>query len=262
VTNQEQPIEIKRFTPEQQGTGAFDGGRITEIKPIAFPHEPSGARRIGPLFYWAWATAKGYGKIGLHSHKGFEIISYVLKGEIGHRDTLGTISRVKAGGAQLMQTGSGVSHEEETLGSHTEFFQIWFEPDLQEAVKSLPIYREFHQGDFPIRTVDGVTAKSIIGEGSPLSLVAPATMQEISVAPGNRLVRELHKGSSLATLVISGSGYWYAKETDQGLSVNSGDFAIIKATVDANLVLKGEGATILRTAIIEVPVAVPYRLYS
>jgi len=64
MTNQELLIDMKRFTRDQQGTGAFDGGRITEVKPIGFPHEPSGARRIGPLFYWAWATAKGFGKIG------------------------------------------------------------------------------------------------------------------------------------------------------------------------------------------------------
>ena len=140
----------RRYSPEQQGTGAFDGGRITEVKPIGFPHETSGSRRIGPLFYWAWATASGYGKIGLHPHQGFEIMSYVLEGEIGHRDTLGTVSRVKTGGAQVMQTGSGVSHEEETLGKHTEFFQIWFEPNLREAVKRPPTYRELHHEDFPL----------------------------------------------------------------------------------------------------------------
>jgi len=262
MTNQEQLIEMKRFSPDQQGTGAFDGGRITEVKPIGFPHEPSGARRIGPLFYWAWATAKGYGKIGLHPHKGFEIMSYVLDGEIGHRDTLGTVSRVKTGGAQVMQTGSGVSHEEETLGHHTEFFQIWFEPDLQEAVRHSPTYREFHQEDFPVGSKDGVTTKSIIGEEGPVSLVAPVSMQEISVSPGNQLVRTLTKGNSLAALVIAGEGSWYAKEANQRLSVSTGDFAVIEANVDSKLVLQAEGTNHLRTAIVEVPATVPYRLYS
>ena len=69
---------------------------------------------LGPLFYWAWAEAEGYGGIALHPHKAFEILSYALKGEIGHYDALKNRSRVKAGGVPVMETGSGVYHEEET----------------------------------------------------------------------------------------------------------------------------------------------------
>ena len=252
---------MKRFSPDQQGTGAFDGGRITEVKPIGFPGEASGAGRIGPLFYWAWATANGHGKIGLHPHRGFEIMSYVLEGEIGHRDTLGTVSRVKAGGAQVMQTGSGVSHEEETLGNHTNFFQIWFEPDLQEAVKRPPTYGEFHHEDFPVSSKDGVTIKSIIGEEGPVELVAPVQMQEISVLPGRQFVRSLQKGMSLAALTIGGEGTWNALETDQQLSVGLGDFTVIQTNVDTGLALKTEGQNPLRAMIVEVPLKVPYALY-
>lgn len=262
MKNTEPLVTMKRVTPEQQGTGAFDEGRITEVKPIGFPHEPSGAGRIGPLFYWAWATAKGSGKIGLHPHRGFEIMSYVLEGEIGHHDTLGTISRVKTGGAQVMQTGSGVSHAEETLGEHTEFFQIWFEPDLQEAVKRAPTYREFHREDFPIEIKEGVTTKSVIGDGGPVSLVAPVTMQEVSILEGRQLVRVLQKGNCLAALVITGEGSWASKETKKPLSVQPGDLAIIEAAMDSELVLRAEGTNPLRTAIVEVPLSVPYQLYK
>ena len=59
----EEPIQIAFYPPEAQGTGAFDGGRITEFKPIAFPYEGPTVRHVGPLFYWAWASANGYGKI-------------------------------------------------------------------------------------------------------------------------------------------------------------------------------------------------------
>ena len=262
MRNQEQLVSMERISQDQQGTGAFDGGRITEVKPIGFPHEPSGTRRIGPLFYWAWATAKGYGKIGLHPHRGFEIMSYVLEGEIGHHDTLGTVSRVKTGGAQVMQTGSGVSHQEETLGDHTEFFQIWFEPDLGEAVKRVPTYRELHQGDFPTETIDGVTTKFVIGEGGPVSLVAPVAMQDVTILKGKQLSRTLQKGNSLAALVIEGEGIWSSKETDTPLTVHNGDLAIIEAAVDSELVLQAEGQSSLRTAIVEVPVVVPYPLYA
>ncbi len=107
-------LDIKIYPPESQGMGQFDGGRITEIKPVGFPHEGPALKNLGSLFYWAWASANGYGKIALHPHQGFEIMSYALEGEIGHYDTLGNRSRVQA--------GSGISHEEETVGEFNDFF--------------------------------------------------------------------------------------------------------------------------------------------
>ena len=178
------PMDIKIYPPEVQGTGAFDGGRITEIKPLDFPGFPGEGPVVphtGPLFYWAWATAKGYGKIGLHPHRAFEIMSYALKGEIGHYDTMGNRSRVKAGGVQVMQTGSGVSHEEETVGEHNEFFQIWFEPNLKETVRQTPTYAEFRHEDFPVEVRDGVTLKHVIGNGAPISILVEAAMQDILI---------------------------------------------------------------------------------
>ena len=188
-------------------------------------------------------------------------MSYVLEGEIGHRDTLGTVSRVKSGGAQVMQTGSGVSHEEETLGNYTNFFQIWFEPDLQEAVKRPPTYGDFHHENFPVSSKDGVTIKSIIGEEGPVALVAPVQMQEITVLPGREFVRSLKKGMCLAALTIGGEGTWNALETDQQLSVHLGDFAVIQTNVDTGLALKTEGQDHWRAVIVEVPFEVPYPLY-
>ena len=151
----EKSLEITVYPPEVQGTGAFDGGRTTEIKPLGFPGEGPEVAQTGPLFYWAWATAMGYGKIGLHPHQAFEIMSYALQGEIGHYDTMGNRSRVKAGGAQVMQTGSGVSHEEETVSDHNEFFQIWFEPDLKKPCAGHRRMRSFAMKTFPLRFVTG-----------------------------------------------------------------------------------------------------------
>lgn len=127
-------LDLTVYPADQQGTGSFDNGRITEIKPIGFPGDKSAVSRVGPLFYWAWASSHGEAEIALHPHRGFEILSYVLAGELGHYDTLGTRSRVKTGGAQVMQTGSGISHEEKTFGPGGEFFQIWFEPNLRLAL--------------------------------------------------------------------------------------------------------------------------------
>jgi len=140
---------VRIYPPAEQGTGSFDGGRITEIKPIGFAGDGASVVRIGPLFYWAWASTKGPAKIALHPHRGFEIASYVLSGELGHSDTGGHESRVGKGGVHVMQTGSGISHEEQTFES-TEFFQIWFEPDLREAITQPPTYNEASDSELPV----------------------------------------------------------------------------------------------------------------
>lgn len=255
-------VDITVYPPERQGFGGFDGGRITEMKPIGFPGEGSAVTRIGPLFYWAWATSQGYGKIGLHPHRGFEIMSYVLDGEIGHRDTLGTVSQVKTGGAQVMQTGSGVSHEEEFLGSPTEMFQIWFEPELGEAVKRAPTYREIHHEDFPVIQEEGVREKQIIGERAPVSLVADAMMQDVIIEPGISYQRWLLAGKNLAVVAISGKGSWRQVGSDQELAVQARDFAVIQANEDTTMSLRADSTQALRVAIIEVPREVHYSLYA
>jgi len=159
-------LSISVWTPDRQGTGAFDGGKITEIKPIPFPQERGGSNRIGPLFYWAWASARGDGVIGMHPHQGFEIISYVMEGSVGHTDTAGNNRRVSAGGIQAMQTGSGISHQEEMHGDRTEFFQVWFEPDMRAALRQRPRYHDFEDLQIPRATLEsGVEIKRIVGPG-------------------------------------------------------------------------------------------------
>ena len=119
-------MKIRVYTQNEQAKGHFGDGEIVENKPIGFPHEGSVVKRVGPLFYWAWAKSLKTFEIPLHPHSGFEILSYVLQGTVGHRDTLGNLQQVTTGGAQIMQTGSGAYHAEE-LGKDTEMFQIWFE---------------------------------------------------------------------------------------------------------------------------------------
>lgn len=44
-------MKITLYSPDQQAKGAFDGGQITELKPIGFPGEGSAVKRVGPLFF-------------------------------------------------------------------------------------------------------------------------------------------------------------------------------------------------------------------
>lgn len=79
------------------------------------------------------APAAGF---DLHSHRDMEIVSYILEGEIVHRDTLGNHFVVPAGDVQRMTAGTGIWHSEYN-NSSTEplrFLQIWIKPDR----KNLP----------------------------------------------------------------------------------------------------------------------------
>lgn len=257
-------LDIKIYPKEVQGVGEFDGGRITETKPLAFPGEGPNVPNTGPLFYWAWATAKGYGKIGLHPHQAFEIMSYALEGEIGHYDTLGNRSRVKAGGAQVMQTGSGVSHEEETVGDRTEFFQIWFDPNLREMVNQPPTYRELSPEEFPTESRDGVTIKSVIGEAGPIAIKAEAIMKEITISPGHQFTWNLKENYSLAIVTFDGEGLIFDESNGRKNSIQKKDFALVHAKNDSRVSFQVDQIGIegiLKLAIIQIPAKVDYPLY-
>ncbi|MEK9628733.1 MAG: pirin family protein [Nitrospinota bacterium] len=259
MTNNNSSLDIKIYPPEAQAAGQFDGGRITEIKPVGFPNEGPEIENLGPLFYWAWATARGYGKIGLHPHQAFEIMSYALEGEIGHYDTLGNRSRIKAGGAQVMQAGSGISHEEATIGESNEFFQIWFDPNVKKAFHHQPTYHEYKHEDFLIEENEGVTIKTVLGKNSPVLLQTEVSMQDISIKEGYHFQYDLLSGKTLAIVVISGKGILF--DTQQGTKhyVGKKDFILIHAGKDGQVSFQAD--TPFRFAVVEVPSEVNYPLY-
>ncbi len=235
---------VEIYPPEQQGSGAFDGGKITEIKPIPFPQESGGSRRVGPLLYWAWASARGDGVIGMHPHQGFEIISYVMEGAVGHTDTAGNNRRVGAGGIQLMQTGSGISHQEEMYGERTEFFQIWFEPNMRESLQKPPVYLDFKDSDFPREQLEtGATLKRIIGPHGVTQIDAPAVWDEVQIDSNGRYTNELAE-KSLAALVVT-QGKARLTIGDDAFELNRRDFALVKTETIESLILSAieTGAT-------------------
>jgi quercetin 2,3-dioxygenase len=166
-------MPVRIIPKSKQGKGAFNGGQIIENKPVV----PSPDSAIGPfsnLFYWAHAKAVVDSTIGLHPHQGFEICSFVLKGQIRHYDTKAKQwIPLEAGDVQIIRSGNGISHSE-FMAEGSEMFQIWFDPNLNVSLQQPATYDDYRADGFTASTFsDGTTMMQLVGGDSPFSMLTP-----------------------------------------------------------------------------------------
>jgi len=84
---------------------------------------------VGSLVVWnddEIAPGRGF---DLHGHVNMEIISYIRRGAVTHRDSIGSVGLTSAGDVQAMSAGTGIRHSEYNLGQEPlTLFQIWLRP--------------------------------------------------------------------------------------------------------------------------------------
>jgi len=120
---------------------------------------------LGPITYGP-NEAKG---APWHPHRGFETISYILQGEMEHKDSMGNTGSLRAGDIQWMTAGSGIIHDEGPSkamlekGGTVEGFQIWV--NLPADKKMIPpYYQDINKEKIPEIKIGNTKIKVIAGE--------------------------------------------------------------------------------------------------
>ncbi len=212
---------IDIISKNEQAHGAFDGGAILEKKPIGFPQDGGKLRPYSTLFYWAHAWSERGGLIGEHPHKGFEIMSFVLSGEIEHYDSqLKGWKKLKAGDVQIIRSGSGITHAEK-INANSSIFQIWFDPDLNKTLSKPASYNDYTANSFPVVADKDTMTKVMVG-GTELSMDSKVDfIHEISFLTPEK-VFSLKEDSVYSFFVLNGSLELNGKK------MNTGDYAVVK----------------------------------
>lgn len=179
-------MSIKVLKLENQANGAFDGMKILENKPIGFPQDGGAQKPYSNLFYWANAWSDKGGLIGEHPHKMFEIMSFVIEGEIQHYDSKmdGWLSLHK-GDAQIIRSGNGITHAERIMEGG-RMFQIWFDPNIQETMNQEATYNDYKSVDMKYYEENGISFKNYIGNGGPVTMNSEGVeINELMLPVGN-----------------------------------------------------------------------------
>jgi len=150
----------------------------------------------------------------MHPHRGIETITYVLAGNVEHRDSLGNHGVIGPGDVQWMTAGRGIIHEEMPRGDaqgRMHGFQLW--ANLPAALKMTePRYQEVKAEEIPeVASYDGARVRIICGRFRELTgvvrgIAADPVYLDVSVPPRMRSGLPVASGRHAFAYVFAGSG--------------------------------------------------------
>jgi redox-sensitive bicupin YhaK (pirin superfamily) len=194
-----------------------------------------------------------------HPHRGIETVTYLLRGEVEHGDSLGNSGVIAPGDVQWMTAGSGIIHQEMPRGDATgsmHGFQLW--ANLPAASKMMdPRYRGVTSGEIPeVKDVGGATVKIIAGSvggvtGPVRDVVTKPEYLDVTVAPGQTFTHPTPRGHTVFAYVIGGRGvfchekdpYTYEREGESYFDMDRD-----RLIGDRSLVLFSDGDAVSVTA--------------
>jgi quercetin 2,3-dioxygenase len=191
-----------------------DIGDLTTRRPVPGP----GVEQVDPFLFLNHHGPQTYPPnnrglpFGPHPHRGFETVTFILEGELGHYDSGGHESVIRAGGVQWMTAGSGVIHAElsppafKRDGGPLEILQLWL--NLPSRLKfATPAYVGLQRGDIPnVALAYGVVMQLISGvqggvEGPAPSLIG-VFMSTIHFNAGARVTLSAPAGRNVFFYVV------------------------------------------------------------
>ncbi len=146
-----------------------------------------------------------------HPHRGIETLSFVISGEVGHKDSNGNEGTVGPDGSQWMTAGNGIYHEEMLIPGPegAEFLQLWF--SLPQDQKRIPSGYAGAQADtIPTVEVEGAKVAVVAGEFQGKSGVFPAiavrpTVLDIAIDPSATVEIPTIVGEAAFAYVVRGA---------------------------------------------------------
>ncbi len=197
-------------------------------------HDP---RRMGEgaLRVWNDDTIQPHTGFPPHGHQSMEIITYVRKGAITHKDSMGNVGRTEAGDVQVMSAGAGVQHSEWNADDETcQLFQIWILPREQGGQPGWGT-RQFPKGD---RSGNWTVFAAKDGEGDALPIKQDAKVMGATLRAGDTLDYEVAPGRHgylvLATGSVSLNGQ--VLKARDGAAITGAEALTLKGIEDAEIV--------------------------
>lgn len=163
-----------------------------------------------------------------HPHRGIETVTYMLEGNVRHRDSLGNMGIIGPGDVQWMTSGRGIMHEELPRRGPSGLitgFQLWV--NLPAAQKmSQPRYQEVTADKIPAVEDNGVKVRVVAGEyggiqGPVTEIAARPLYMDVNLEPGASFSLTVPQEHTLIVYVFEGEGLFGSRDTDPGEFVES-----------------------------------------
>ena len=177
-----------------------------------------------------------------HPHRGFETVTYMLKGKMRHRDSAGNAGLLEDGAVQWMTAGRGILHSEMPEQSNGSLwgFQIWLNLP-QRLQMSEPRYQDIPVTDVTEFTQDDVSyrliAGQLFGHIGPAKTHLPVLMVDIKSTKGGAII-PLTDGDTTIIFCFEG------RLSIEGQTIGNGDLAVMEGIGDVALDGSGRGLLI------------------
>jgi redox-sensitive bicupin YhaK (pirin superfamily) len=148
-----------------------------------------------------------------HPHRGIETVTYVIRGEVDHGDSIGNRGAIGSGDVQWMTAGSGIIHQEmpQRFAGDMRGLQLWVNLPASRKMMS-PRYRDVPASTLPECTLEGgATVKVVAGringcEGPVKDIVRSPEYLDVSVAAGGRFSHATSETHNVFAYVLEGEG--------------------------------------------------------